>query len=223
LDCNMTRSILLLAVGLVLASGPASAAVETTFVGYTDGCFGLACAPPTAPGPQTTTLAGLTYDNSTFNVITVGGFVAIGSGTSSPNVNNLGSFFLTGNPFTYTGNQFDLRVTFTSPAGVSPNTTLVTANFIGAVTAVNNGGVFINFDDIVHHFSFDGGGSFDFTVNDVSLTAGHNIAVSGQIISQIAAVPEPSTWAMMILGFAGVGFMAYRRSRKSSAMALSAA
>jgi PEP-CTERM motif-containing protein len=28
---------------------------------------------------------------------------------------------------------------------------------------------------------------------------------------QVAAVPEPSTWAMMILGFAGVGFMAYRR------------
>ena len=29
-----------------------------------------------------------------------------------------------------------------------------------------------------------------------------------------AAVPEPSTWAMMILGFAGVGFMAYRRRTK---------
>jgi hypothetical protein len=29
--------------------------------------------------------------------------------------------------------------------------------------------------------------------------------------SMTAAVPEPSTWAMMILGFAGVGFMAYRR------------
>jgi PEP-CTERM motif len=26
-----------------------------------------------------------------------------------------------------------------------------------------------------------------------------------------AAVPEPSTWAMMILGFLGLGFMAYRR------------
>jgi hypothetical protein len=38
----------------------------------------------------------------------------------------------------------------------------------------------------------------------------------------IAAVPETSTWAMMILGFAGVGFMGYRRSRKST-MALSAA
>jgi len=27
----------------------------------------------------------------------------------------------------------------------------------------------------------------------------------------VAPVPEPSTWAMMILGFVGVGFMAYRR------------
>ena len=35
----------------------------------------------------------------------------------------------------------------------------------------------------------------------------------------IAAVPEPSTWAMMILGFGGVGYMAYRRSRKTAALA----
>ena len=28
---------------------------------------------------------------------------------------------------------------------------------------------------------------------------------------QVAAVPEASTWAMMLLGFAGLGFMAYRR------------
>jgi hypothetical protein len=35
----------------------------------------------------------------------------------------------------------------------------------------------------------------------------------------IAAVPEPSTWAMMILGFAGVGFMAYRRKSKPALMA----
>jgi hypothetical protein len=34
-----------------------------------------------------------------------------------------------------------------------------------------------------------------------------------------AAVPEPSTWAMMILGFAGVGFMAYRRKSKPALMA----
>jgi PEP-CTERM motif len=34
-----------------------------------------------------------------------------------------------------------------------------------------------------------------------------------------AAVPEPSTWAMMILGLAGVGFMAYRRKAKPALMA----
>lgn len=32
----------------------------------------------------------------------------------------------------------------------------------------------------------------------------------------VAAVPEPSTWAMMILGFAGVGFMAYRKRRDNN-------
>jgi hypothetical protein len=31
------------------------------------------------------------------------------------------------------------------------------------------------------------------------------------LFAGVAAVPEPSTWAMLILGFAGVGFMAYRR------------
>ena len=35
----------------------------------------------------------------------------------------------------------------------------------------------------------------------------------------IAAVPEPSTWAMMILGFAGVGYMAYRRKSKPALLA----
>jgi hypothetical protein len=32
-----------------------------------------------------------------------------------------------------------------------------------------------------------------------------------------AAVPEPSTWAMLILGFLGVGFMAYRRKHSVTA------
>jgi hypothetical protein len=34
-----------------------------------------------------------------------------------------------------------------------------------------------------------------------------------------SAVPEPSTWAMLLLGFAGVGFMAYRRKSKPTLMA----
>ena len=31
----------------------------------------------------------------------------------------------------------------------------------------------------------------------------------------IAGVPEPSTWALMVLGFAGLGFAGYRRAKKS--------
>jgi hypothetical protein len=38
-------------------------------------------------------------------------------------------------------------------------------------------------------------------------------------IASVAAVPEPSTWAMMILGFAGVGFMTYRRKSKPALFA----
>ena len=34
------------------------------------------------------------------------------------------------------------------------------------------------------------------------------------------AVPEPSTWAMMILGFFGVGFLAYRRKSRGPALRL---
>jgi hypothetical protein len=46
-----------------------------------------------------------------------------------------------------------------------------------------------------------------------------NILFSVEVDSVASAVPEPSTWAMMILGFAGIGFMSYRRSRKSIAIA----
>jgi hypothetical protein len=33
----------------------------------------------------------------------------------------------------------------------------------------------------------------------------------GDLTATVSAVPEPATWAMMLLGFAGVGFVAYRR------------
>jgi hypothetical protein len=51
-----------------------------------------------------------------------------------------------------------------------------------------------------------------FNIGDAALTG------KTSYTPQVAAVPEPSTWAMMILGFAGVGFMAYRR-RKVAALA----
>ena len=35
-----------------------------------------------------------------------------------------------------------------------------------------------------------------------------------------AAVPEPSTWAMMLIGFAGVGYLAFRKAKKREAAAV---
>jgi hypothetical protein len=40
----------------------------------------------------------------------------------------------------------------------------------------------------------------------------------GEIRGFLAAVPEPSTWAMMLIGFAGLGF-AFRRSRRKMSFA----
>jgi hypothetical protein len=64
------------------------------------------------------------------------------------------------------------------------------------------------------------------TSGTLSTTASYDVntffngTYSISTVSGVSAVPEPSTWAMMILGFAGVGFMAYRRKDK---MALHAA
>lgn len=71
-----------------------------------------------------------------------------------------------------------------------------------------------------------GYGTITFTINDHDLL-GYDFAFSwamtcandviqGQVDIPpfTRGVPEPSTWAMMILGFAGVGFMAYRRRAK---------
>ncbi|HEY6734450.1 MAG TPA: PEP-CTERM sorting domain-containing protein, partial [Roseiarcus sp.] len=36
----------------------------------------------------------------------------------------------------------------------------------------------------------------------------------------LASVPEPSTWAMMALGFSGLGYAAFRRNTKGRALAI---
>jgi hypothetical protein len=45
------------------------------------------------------------------------------------------------------------------------------------------------------------------------------IALTTTLDGPIPIVPEPSTWTMMAIGFAGLGYAAYGRSRKSRAQA----
>jgi hypothetical protein len=123
--------------GFALAATVTSSPAVEVFDGFTDdGCFAAACVPPTSVPPQTASLpgSGLTYLNSSFSVTTAGGFVGIGSPPANPNIDNLGSFTLTGTPFIYNGDPFDLRVTFTAPPGTSPDTAIIAAVITGAVT-----------------------------------------------------------------------------------------
>jgi hypothetical protein len=54
------------------------------------------------------------------------------------------------------------------------------------------------------------------TISDPGLTTeAFDINNSEHIVGQISGVPEPSTWAMMLLGFAVLGFAAHRRRRQT--------
>jgi hypothetical protein len=56
---------------------------------------------------------------------------------------------------------------------------------------------------------------------DLSGIGGGTAGYGGNLsTTQVGAVPEPATWAMMLLGFVGVGFMAYRRRSHTSAVRL---
>jgi hypothetical protein len=59
----------------------------------------------------------------------------------------------------------------------------------------------------------DGGG---FLFGSLGFSGVCTNCVADGTLTISAAVPEPSTWAMMILGFIGVGFMAYRRKSNPS-------
>ena len=59
-----------------------------------------------------------------------------------------------------------------------------------------------------------------FNTNVDNFTIGINSANTTFNFDPAPAVPEPSTWAMMILGFAGIGFLAYRRKQNGPQLRL---
>lgn len=59
-------------------------------------------------------------------------------------------------------------------------------------------------------------GSYNYTFSYGGVLASDGSSYSSNITGVITAVPEPATWAMMTLGFLGLGFLAYRRRAGSS-------
>ena len=102
-----------------------------------------------------------------------------------------------------------------------------TASATGLFFDFSSFGTYLIFQSGTGYLCFNGaGGSCDGNVSSVSVfvTGGpaQVSAVRGNLefATVAGAVPEPSTWAMMILGFAGVGFMAYRQRNQTAARGL---
>jgi hypothetical protein len=109
-------------------------------------------------------------------------------------------------------------ITFRTTFTVTDAPTLITALW----GADNSGSIILNGATTVASLPAPGDPSDNFNnLHFVSFLAGVGTDTLDFVITdtgpplafrfEVAAVPEPSTWAMMILGFAGLGFMAYRR------------
>jgi hypothetical protein len=130
-----------------------------------------------------------------------------------------GGYYLYEGPVT---NEGILSQTFNDTAG---QTLLVTGWIIGngtspsGVSFLYDGTSYVNIDPVPNQgwtqYSFDvtATGNDTFSV-DFFNDPNYDGLDSFSVTNVTSAVPEPSTWAMMMLGFAGVGFMAYRRKSK---------
>jgi hypothetical protein len=80
-------------------------------------------------------------------------------------------------------------------------------------------GAFYRFAGSIYSSPFVYSNGNYFGITGAYLGAAVGINDLGDVVGWGASgpVPEASTWAMMLLGFAGLGFVGYRASRKSAA------
>jgi choice-of-anchor C domain-containing protein len=206
-------SVKTLSAALLIAAGafsPASAAVV-----YTEGFAGGGGSFTTyGPGQAAgSTFDGFTVTNGSIDLIgsywqaSPGGAGSVDLDGNSPGAIGLSanlnlaagsyvlSFYLSGNP----DGGLATRGVAVSVGNSGPK------DFTYTITAANTHS---NMNYILEQVSFTTTGS-----TPLSFTSLDSGTPYGPVIGSLAisAVPEPSTWAMMILGLLGIGFMAYRR------------
>jgi hypothetical protein len=104
--------------------------------------------------------------------------------------------------------------------------------FFASSSSGNNFGIYGTAGDLYFPSNYVSGASLSATdtwtgqtFSSLGLTAGTYVYTWGSganadsLTVRIGAVPETSTWAMIILGFAGLGFMAYRRKDRLALIA----
>ena len=135
---------------------------------------------------------------------------------STPPGRALWNFEFSVNPGSYANTHSVL--TITGPGGSSPyNLQLILDNTpLGGPLYQNSENLGFNFLGGPINFNPNAHGLYTF---DLKLFSSDNQQL-GDVSIQVNAVPEPSTWAMLILGFAGIGFMAYRRKSRPAVLAV---
>ncbi len=237
----MKKLSILAAAGLLtgLIYSPANAATVT---GTSSGSFSSVSGCSAFPGCSISSTAGGTNNKlsmSGFNASTLTANNVSFNQTFSGSVNDLliGSLTWVNNPSSGSDQNFNVNYTF-SLNFTAPNSQTDSQVFTLNITQPTNppgDNVFnisnatlqglgpfslngITISDLHFALASSSGNSYNGSTwtNNESHTSTLNIYADFT-----AAVPEPSTWAMMILGFAGVGFLAYRR--RNQGMAFSAA
>lgn len=191
------------AAASALISAPAAATVtiegdpaNTTVTGYS-GPNGLLISGSALPfGPFTLTNIGSSFTTSVLTIGTPETSVNLFEDTTPRQVSVNFAFL---NPLDATG----ALVTGSTTGFIIPFTSCgILAGGCGAVDWSNTPTI----------FSFGSGGSFSVLLQDATFATPGSARVSGTFTYLSASVPEPGTWAMMLLGFGAVGF-ALRRQR----------
>jgi hypothetical protein len=119
---------------------------------------------------------------------------------------------------TTTGQDFNLNSIDLAVLGGYPPPALQATTFTGELA--NGGTVTETFDVTNTQFqTYTLSPSFS-DLKSVSWTAPSDQGTPQFAMIDVTAVPEPSTWATLLLGFAGLGLVGYRKARKAGAAAL---
>jgi len=180
---------------------------------YTIDFSTIAPGPITSSGIASFSLAGGPASGTP--VVGYGFYDTVTSLNNSPNFGFNTNGYPTANIIDITFSSLVSNVSFTFNNYGSGNGT-----FYEALDAVNNVISSVNIDSVNSFANVLVSGSGIKTIEFNNGVGGNNWIYGVGSLSFSTAAPEISTWAMMLVGFAGLGFASYRASRKTATVAV---
>jgi hypothetical protein len=196
---DMSKRILALGASAFLAMAPAVSAATIDTYDFTQGGYSTPVAPPFDTGVLAGSFTGSVEADGFIELADVSSMTVkfAVSGTPIWSIDSLPVFF----SFDTTGGSSSLDF-ITNVAGVIIPACVGAAAALGA-GGCGSGGV----NGIVGETTILG--VVVWTTQDLPVVT---------LVSSVTSIPEPSTWVMMLLGFAGLGYVGYR-SRQAASVA----